>query len=142
MLFLTVAAICGLEARSKENKEPPSRLDFTFAAVLGLGLLPYILFRLASNLLPLDEPKSVLDLLFVSAAAAGLVVFAAWLQEHATEKATTVVYQVATRQISWWSWLPENGAKEKFCPIWSTFLAAFVFVAAPLLILGVARKVL
>lgn len=41
----------------------------------------------------------------------------------------TLILGLVTRRISWWYWLPENGADEDFGPPWSIVLALVVAIA-------------
>ncbi|KAK8147923.1 hypothetical protein G3M48_000714 [Beauveria asiatica] len=88
--------------------------DALSAAPTWIGWLPHLLY--------------LLIVLFV-VVAAPFVVFLCW-------DVTETIFKFTTRQVSWWYWLPENGAVRDFAPAWSIFLATAV-VIVPIL-LGIA----
>lgn len=115
------------------------RDDFVDGAQLAFVMFLYQLFRLAGGLLfEVDDimPRNVFCTL---AFVAGILVVGSYIHESFIKFTSMVFYRFATRQVPWWFWLPENGAKQDFEPAWSKLLPYFVFLAAPILLIGALR---
>jgi hypothetical protein len=133
-ILLGYSALAGAGLLSRN----PKREDFKLSAHFAFTIFFTVLCdRLHYFFLLKDDKADSLEY-FGRSLAWGISTFGIGLLTYGVfmHLATTAFYQFATRRVSWWYWLPENGAEEDFMPFWSISLANLVLLAPPVLLVA------
>ena len=117
--------VCGAgDPRAQEEQQT----KFTLAATWIFFVFLYYLVRLATGPLfaGLDPPPYHVGCTF--ALVVSILIIAGAVFTHFSNLATSVFYHFALRRVRWWTWLPENGAKDDFEPPWSSTLVSLMII--------------
>lgn len=137
--LILVSASAGIHGFRVPSGRKPEPRDFSRTAellpvLIGVGLL--FLFEDVFLLKPaeIDLVPRLLRLLTV---AVGICSVSLMIFFCLNLKFTAFIFKFTTRHVSWWYWLPENGAADDFGPRWSIALAVFAGIAPLLLFLTI-----
>lgn len=126
--LLILSAAAGIEGLCVPRSRRAKPQDFHYAAVAIqgfslLGVVDHFLGAVLSSAAEVGWPLYIFRLWtsVVGFLAVGGV-FLIFLEIYAKY----LIHGLMTRQVSWWPWLPENGAAKDFGPAWSVALAIVV----------------